>query len=226
VSDFGVDKQLSSMKFSFAFENYWPNLYSYLFRKLENSCSFPFVWLIYRPWAMTESAFPAGFKLPTLYKASEPAMGLFWGEPWVVLAIPALVAAAIPALRRRTCGGDAARARFLTVAVLCLTVLATLPLLAPLGLWLATTRYELDVIAGWVLLGTLGAGALWATTRGPLRFVIATSVIALALYSISVGLLLGFQGYADYFKRYNPELYGRLQTISLCKVGDAHDAAR
>jgi hypothetical protein len=227
VGDFGVDKQLSTMKFSFAFDNYWPNLYSYLFRKLESSpCGFPFVWLMYRPWSLTDTAFPHGFKLPIDYKASEPTMGLLWGEPWVVLALAALVAAMVPAVRRGTCRGDAARGRFLVLAVLCLAILATVPLLAPLGLWLATVRYELDVIAGWVLLAALGASALWAALRGPLRALAAVAIVALALYSISVGALLGFQGYAELFKRYNPELYGRLQTVSWCRVGDTNETAR
>jgi hypothetical protein len=222
VTEFGVDKQLSTMKFSFSFENYWPNLYSYLLRELESSCSFPFVWLSYRPWSETEAVFPPGFELPAFYKASEPAMGLLWGAPWVMLAIPALVFAMIPSARRAICGDDAERGRFMVIAMVCLALLATLPLLAPLGLWMATVRYEIDVVAALVLLGALGASALLALARGPLRWFFAASIVALAVYSVGVGGLLGFQGYADLFKRYNPALYSSLQTVSFCRDSAVH----
>lgn len=81
--------------------------------------------------------------------------------------------------------------------------------------WYASARYELDFF----LLIALGAiialeaaitffEELGVSTR-PLR----AAIIALACYSIVIGILLGFTGAGDAFRTGNPKLFGRLEAL-------------
>lgn len=217
VRDFGLDEQLSTMKFTFSFVHFPANLYSYLFRELALTCQFPFVRV---PSDLGAAAFPEGFPLPDGHAAGEPVLGLLVGLPFLVLAFPAALAGASPRLRKALWSSGAAGSTRGTLAawtIVVASILATLPLLPALGLWMATIRYEVDIVAAIVLLGIVGAAVLLVQSRGVLRWASAALVVALACYSLLVGLLLGFQGYYDHFQRHNPELFQAWQTMKVCE---------
>jgi hypothetical protein len=209
------------MKFAFSFAHFPANIYSYLLRPPELSCGFPFVRV---RWELGAAAFPQGFILPEGHVASEPVLGMLRALPYLLLAIPAAVALLQPRLRRALwrharMNGDGREG--LTVWTFsALLVLATLPLLPALGMWMATMRYEVDVVAAWVLLGTMGAAVLLVRSHGAWRWAASTVVGALAGFSVLAGLLLGVQGYDDQLKHVNPALYQSLQTLTVCEPDD------
>jgi hypothetical protein len=218
--NFGTAEQLSTMKFTFSFAHLPANIYSYLLRPPAFSCQFPFVRV---DWGLGAAAFPRGFVLPAGHVTDEPVLGMLRGIPYVLLAIAAALLLVWPSLRRALWSParlDGQGREGLTVwAVSALLALATLPLLPTLGLWTAVMRYEVDVVAAWVLLGTIGAAVLLVRSQGAWRRATGSLVVALAGFSVLVGFLLGFQGYDDHLTRYNPRLFQSLQSLTVCRPG-------
>jgi hypothetical protein len=70
-----------------------------------------------------------------------------------------------------------------------LLALATLPLLPALGLWTAVMRYEVDVVAAWVLRHRVFAvrlrrgGSRWAADQFAAPYVVAVAVWSVARLS-------------------------------------------
>lgn len=210
--DFGVDKQLSTMKFSFSLAHFLPNMYSYTLRGMETLCRFPFLRVLSD---LDARAFPEGFALPPDHRAGEPVLGLLRGVPFCLLMPVALAAAVHPRFRQVFSRQTGTLRLPIWLVTMALTV-ATLPLLPALGLWMATMRYELDVIAGVTLLGTVGAAALLAWTRGAWRSVATALIVVLGGSTVLVGFLLGFQGYYDSLQTFNAPLFEKLQRIEVC----------
>ena len=210
--DFGLDKQLSTMKFSFSLTHFLPNLYSYTLRGMETLCRFPFLRVLSD---LDARAFPEGFVVPPDHKAGEPVLGLLRGVPFCLLIPVALSAAVHPRLRQVFSRGTGTLRIAVWLVATALT-LATLPLLPALGLWMATMRYELDVIAGITLLGTVGAAALLGATRGTWRWAATVLIAVLGGGTVLVGFLLGFQGYYDTLQTFNAPLFEKLQRIEVC----------
>lgn len=117
-----------------------------------------------------------------------------------IAAIGSVIAAAL-ALRRSAPPDPGTRAATLIIAA------GWLALLGLSSCWYVTARYEVDFML------LIGAGAVvvidrMLDTRG-LRAV----AIALALYSIVVGFMLGFKGTGNIFVWENPELFRRLSEL-------------
>jgi MFS family permease len=217
--DFGLGRQLSTMKFRTAPGYLLPNVYSYLLRPLKSDCWFPF---LNAPAGLQQKAFPAGFQMPRGYNAVEPVAGLLNATPWVLLAAVAagLVVAMLRRARRTPELGVADRRTRATLwcgAVF--LVLGTVTGLPEIAEFFASMRFLADVAAGLVLAGVWAAFALYAQVRDR-RWpgAIATAVIVgLGGASIAIGLLLGVEGYDHFFERENPELFGRaVRALSLC----------
>jgi uncharacterized membrane protein YiaA len=108
-------------------------------------------------------------------------------------------------------------------------LLAALP---TLGIWTATIRYQSDVTPSALLLAIIG---FWSS-RTALRergFRLAAKAVtilaaALALYSVCIGLALGFQGgYYRVIKAHNASLHEKLvRTLSLCDRTEGPIGAR
>ena len=88
-----------------------------------------------------------------------------------------------------------------------------------LFLKVATMRYEHDFISGLLLIAIFGAWRLLAApASAKVRRALAWSYAVLAASTIVAGVLLGFTGYFDHFKRHNSNLYYALQDhLSLCR---------
>ena len=79
--EFGVHKQLNTMRFKTGLEYLWPNLYSYLLRPITASCQFPYIGAM---GGSPERVFP-GWSLPAGYNTEEPVAGMLTTVPWVWL---------------------------------------------------------------------------------------------------------------------------------------------
>ena len=101
-------------------------------------------------------------------------------------------------------------------AALAIYLVGSAPLLF---LKVATMRYEHDFASGLLLIAIFGSWRLLASpasARG--RRVVAWIYGGLAVSTIVAGVLLGFTGYFDHFKRHNPDLYYALSDgLSLCR---------
>ena len=92
-------------------------------------------------------------------------------------------------------------------------------MLLPLGLYLATMRYLMDVAPGLLLLSNLALWTLYAQARDTprARRPVAVLCMLLATATVVIGLLLGYQGYTGHFQRNNPELSSALERrLSFC----------
>jgi hypothetical protein len=208
---FGITLQLSgypTMRFD---RQYWlPNLYSYSLRPFTASCQFP--WIFQTWWMKPAAAFPEGFSLPADYMIDEPVVGWLRAVPiaWCIGFAFWLVPRPLNL-----------RLRHVRVYLWCLasfSVIGTVTALTSIGVYGATMRYLSDVTPGLVLLGLLGALALRASRFGRLAPKPTTSaIVLLASVTVVVGCLLGYQGYAGHFHKFNPELDEKLvKALSFC----------
>src|SRR6478752_2867949 len=211
--EFGLKLQLSGYPRLERFESqFWlPNLYSYTFRPFALSCQFPYVFQEW--WISSSTAFPSWMTLPKgYYNMDEPVIGWLRAVPITWFIGFALLLVPRPrALHFR-------HGRVYLWCLVSFSALASLTGLTALGVYATTMRYLSDVTPGLVLLALLGAFALRASRFGLLAPKLTSTTIALlASATIVFGCLLGYQGYAGHFHKYNPELDAKLvQTFSFC----------
>lgn len=206
--EFGTHLQLSVYPFKLSASWVLPNLYSYLLRPGRWSCRFPYV---YQIWEM-KGAFPEWFELPRGYLVNEPVVGWLRIVPITWLAPLAFVFA--PRFVRRS--ALAGRAYLFCLAAF--LVLGTVTGLLVIGLYMATMRYQNDVLNGLVLLGLVGGLALLDHPLNRVAPRVTAAVFALpAVVSIVFGVLLGYQGYNAHFRLFNPALDAKIVgALSVC----------
>lgn len=228
----GITKQLTTWNFRFSPRFFLPNLHQYLLRSPEWSCRFPYAVVPYHVPA--ESAVPEWMPFRDGYMTPEPVAGLTWALP-LIWGIPAAIAVAALVLgdriRAGTTNADADvrpsggsfpqgsdPRRLYLWCVVAFGVMATTTIMAPLGLYMATIRYQADVSLGIALLGTLGLWSAHAYAQpGWKRCVVTISSGALFCTTIVLALLLGYQGYTGHFARFNPQLAAVLtDALSFC----------
>jgi hypothetical protein len=206
--EFGTNLQLSAYPFRLSPAYIMANLYSYLLRPGEWSCRFPF---LYQVWEMKD-AFPMGLDLPKGYLVNEPVVG------WVrVVPVTWLIPFAF-ALTPRGPGWALRSRRVYLWCLFSFLVLGTASGALVMGLYMATMRYQNDVMNGLLLLSILAGFAL---VQHPFaKFVpraAALSFILPAVASILFGVLLGYQGYNAHFLLFNPDLDRKIvHAFSLC----------
>ena len=223
--EFGQRYQLNdpSFRFRMSAAYIWPNVYSYLFRPLARSCHFPFASTIAD---LRLHAFPRGFVVPDGYLLAEPVAGIILTAPWSWLAPVGWWAGLRALLRARRAPalvdqpGDPAQ-RGLMWGALCFATLAVVTALPWLAAFGCTMRYLADISSGLALSGMLGAW--WLTDRArerhrALLILVVAALVVLALWTVVMGGLLGFTGYIEHFRRYNPQLLDRLDSaLSVCR---------
>jgi hypothetical protein len=221
--DFGQRYQLNDpgLRFRASLAYVWPNIYSYLLRPVVRTCHFPFA---KTTWDIGLRAFPKGFVAPAGYMIAEPVAGILPQMCWSWLAPLGWWAGLRLALRaRRAPGGLLASdhgTRGIIWAAACFATLATLTALPWIAAFSTTMRYIADVSTGLALSGMLGAWWLHAQTRDnrARRIIVVTLIVALAGTTVVLGALLGFGGYIEHFRHFNPELMDRLEaTLSVCR---------
>ncbi len=219
--EFGQNYQLNTWHFHSAWAYVWPNVYSYLFRPMGHSCHFPFFTAI---WNIGAKGFPASFHEPARYMISEPVVGILVGTPFSLLAIFGIgfgVRAAWMAARRP--GGLLAADPATRAQMLCVfsgALLGSATAVATVAIFGTTIRYMGDVSAGILICASMGAWWIYLrlADRPVLRAVVTTAMIALAIFTIVVGALLGVTGYNDHLKRFNPDLFEKISAaLSRCR---------
>lgn len=212
---FGINLQLSGYPpMSYKGSFFLPNLYSYVLRPFVSSCQFPYIYQVW--WNNAENAFPKGFPVPSDYNMDEPIIG------WLrVVPITWFIACAL-LLVPRPLSLHTRRARVYLWCLACFLTMGSVSGLTALGNYAGTMRYLSDVTPGLVLAGVLGAFALRAHLFGLVApKLVSGAIILLASATIILGGLLGYQGYAGHFHKFNPELDAALvKTLSFCGTSD------
>ncbi len=217
--DFGVQYQLSTMKFRTSAAFVPLNVYSYLFRWPKLECAFPFV---FQERNVDAQRFPGWMELPQDYSTAEPLLGMLVVVPWAWLAGLGIVLypwRCWRAARRGETGGSSHGTR---LGLWCAASFATMALvmtLPTIALFIATMRYLGDSTPGVLLTAILGAFSLYdsAHEKPVLKRVVGIGLCGVAAPTIVLGLLLGIQGYDDHFRVNNPELYAKLgHALSFC----------
>src|SRR5262249_34140524 len=115
------------------------------------------------------------------------------------------------------------RARAYVFCLLAFAVLASVTGMVVLGVYGSTMRYLSDITYGLVLLSLLAAFGLRAHRLARHAPRLASALVrALALASVTFGLLVGYQGYNAHFHRQNPTLDRALvSALSFCGRGPA-----
>ncbi len=209
--EFGTGVQLNVVHYRGSFGYIAPNLYSYLLRWPRLSCQFPFATA---PWDAGPSSFPTGYTLPEGYWIQEPVVGMIVAAPWVWLCPLGLFFLVSHLLQRQsvmrpTRATPSYSSLWCAAVFLILASVTALPFIATFN---ATMRYLGDVTAGFLLFATWSGWTLYHRLhrRPALRVVVGVTFTALAVCSIAVGLLFGFQGYGEHFKTNNVQLYDKM----------------
>jgi hypothetical protein len=207
-SEFGAKYQFTWPPLKMGLRYVAANVYIYLFRHIVRSCTFPF--LKARYWEAVPFL-PSWIVPPKSYSGIEPTIGLLVASPWIWLALGLVIAALVTRARRRrdlpTPAPDTLQ-RWIVAMLVVLTAAAAFPVLL---MWLSSMRYSADFSPWLLILASLGAWRLLALpSRRAGRVAVAALVVGLGVFTIVVGVLLGFTGYFDHFKLHNPQLYDRL----------------
>jgi hypothetical protein len=223
IGDFGVAYQLTGRQFSSSLGYVLPNLASYSFAELEWSCRFPFAQLSVHRTLTTLFLWPADYDVGG-WELGERVGGLLVTVSCCWLVPCVLAFRYLQRLRLRLMQAPGAQRPLLAPLDqwLLACALTSVAALGPaLSTWTGSMRYLEDAAGGCVLGSIVVAfsllrraaqgGSAW---RGRLaRF----SFIALAAHTLLVGVLLGFSGHNDSFRRQNSPLYSALvQRLSIC----------
>jgi len=217
--DFGRHYQLTWIAFGSSIRFLLVDAWSYALRPLALRCTFPFVHAI---TDMGGGAFPGWLHRPDGYVVYEPVVGCLYAVPWAWIA-PVTAIAGLRRLWSLARGGAAATpaapAVALAWATLATTAAAAGSFLVPLTLFWATMRFLGDATPALALAGALG---WWlcharAEARPWLRRAIAAGAVATAVFTVAVGVGLGFEGQYGHFRLHNPALLDRLEkALSFC----------
>jgi hypothetical protein len=216
--EFGRTLQLSWMPSEVSKAFIVPNVYSYAFRTLTLSCTFPYV---QAPIGLGPAAYPKWMSMPAgSWPGSEQVIGMVASTPWLWLGLLA-VALAARSLWRIARGATPWEPRRIVFAwaVTALSVAGSVTLMTALIMMAATMRYLGDVAGAVALLGALGAWSLHtiARSRRTLRWTAAVVCWLLAVPTIAVGLAQGFEGQYTHFRKSNPALMQKLEKrFSIC----------
>jgi hypothetical protein len=229
-TEVGVKSQLTWMHFRWSAVYIPLNVAMYLFRPPVFSCQFPFVNAL---WMPVDRALPSWWTRPPGYDV-EPLAGLLTAAPFNLLAvIPLLLLPAALLLRLRPRRDRLAPSVWLALAgrsgatglpwpalfiVSASVVIATLPALGYIGMWLSSMRYAVDISAGVTLLAAMGSWILW-TAPWPgrwMRVVVIAICVTLAAVTVAIGLPMGTQGYQLQMERQNPALWKQLSGWRVC----------
>jgi hypothetical protein len=170
--------------------NIVPALYGYLVAPLRFTLSFPYIHLPPPPSSPIHAK--AGF-------GAEATASVFWAVPFVLLS----AAFVLPAVWRRVRTGRPAERDAVLRVVGALLLMAVLPLgLSVYAVPYYTERYELDFLPYAVMAATVAWAALLQRARTARRAGWwRRGGLALAAWSMLIGVAIGFTGYYDSFKR-------------------------
>ncbi len=203
--EFGTNLQTGPFPFRFDTKDIPVNLYTYFLRPPALSCHFPY---LFQEWFPAPD-FPGFLTRPEGYLLNEPVVGILLASP-LVLIIPFAFA-----IKRKSL--SAPRRRALLFCFVSFLAAGTLPGIVPLGLYMATMRYQGDVILGLCLLSLLGFFFIWSRLPSKGYLLLASITVVMALHTIAFGLALGYQGYNGHVHHQNPKLDKRLRRDwSLC----------
>lgn len=215
-TEFGLSYILSAPRFVTASRWILPNIVSYLTSDVAWTCDFPFARLPLQRSLTTLITWPIDYNLGN-YPMGERAAGVLvassicwlWGV-WFWRAAASVMERITP-VRARTWSNDELWLLGCSIALVCGILPAT-------TMWMATMRFLEDACGG-ILLGSIGAG-FWLLTRmrrRTTRLFWKCAYAGLAVYSIGVGVCLGFTGHIENFGRQNPVLFTTLaQRVSVC----------
>jgi hypothetical protein len=183
-----------------------PNVIRYLLEPPRLSGEFPFVWARHDQSITridTLLWLPKGFGFDWV-------AGLYWTQPFVALAIPALMA--LGSRRAFHAGGEPADQRrgiWLTACLFAGGVVGFLPSLIVNG---SAIRYLMDIIPSFTILA--GMGYFWVLSAcGDRRRWIEAIAVLVVLGQSAVGILLAINGPNEAFAKNNPELYGEMSSM-------------
>jgi hypothetical protein len=223
--EFGITYQLNTVRWRTSAGFVPFNVYSYLFRLPDFSCAFPYALQHANRGAR---AFPSWLRPPADYSTQEALVGALVALPWAWLALPGLLLCFKHFWRRarQAKSGDAADgARLALWCVASFATLAVAMIPPTIAAFCATMRYLGDATSGILLLAALGAFCLYerASDRPLLRRSLGVGLCLAAAATIVFGLLLGFQGYENHFRKHNPELASKFeQALYLCSKTARH----
>jgi hypothetical protein len=212
--EFGTRWQLTTVPLRVSSDYISANLYTYALAPFGVSCRFPYA---LQSWQTGPKGLPAWLPSPDGYLTAEPVSGFLRAAPITWLFPLALAVAVRQAMFLRRHAQPDPRALAYVWCAACLALLGATGGLVIFGFYFATMRYLADFSFGVVALGLLGGFSWFArATSGQPR--IAASVFTLlAASTIALGLLLGYQGYDNQFKLFNPAIDARItQALSLC----------
>lgn len=200
------------------------NLYAYSLSPFGVSCRFPYA---LQSWQSGPKGVPDWISLPRGYLTAEPVTGFLRAVPITWLIPFAIVCAVRYGLLLRS--GSLPRPRVSDLdrrslgyvwCAACLALLGMTGGVVAIGIYFATMRYLADFSFGLVALSLLGATSLVAGASSRLGRIVSTGVIAsLAASTIVLGLLLGYQGYDNQFKTFNPALDAEIvRALSVCQT--------
>jgi hypothetical protein len=212
--EFGTSYHLSTLPFKTSLSYLADNAYSYLLRPMISSCKFPF---FTAPWYIGDAqAFPRGFPVSDGYWVQEPLAGTLRAVPWSWF-FPVGVFVWLRGLRRsRIFHRPAGSAEMPDASLWCggaFAIVGTVTMLPVAGLFTATMRYAADVDGGVVLFATWTAFWLYSRARRrgwALRVGTGVVTSTLAIATVVLGSLLGFEGYDGQFRNNNPKFYERV----------------
>lgn len=206
ILEFGTNIQTGPFPFRFDSKDLPANIYTYLLRPPAISCHFPY---IFQEW-FSSHQFPSFLERPEGYLINEPVVGMLLASP-LLLLIPLAFTTKTRTLPRVS-------RRALLFCFLAFSSAGILPGLTPLGLYMATMRYQGDVIFGLCLLSLLGYFTLWSRRASWTRRAVSVVASLMAVHTIIFGLALGYQGYNGHVHHQNPELDKRLRSVlSVCR---------
>jgi len=212
--EFGQTEQLTYFKLSLAKRYVVPNLFAYSLTPFEATCEFPYAlqnWL-HGPKGIAWRSLPEDYVV-------EPVAGFLLTSPITWLFLVPLVLAI-----RHAFQVERVAWRYYLYSSLSFLSMAALGGATILFVRASTMRYLDDFIHGLVLLGVLGGFSLIAMQRSKLRrALVSVGVSALCTVTVVFGLLLGYQGYNEHFKLFNPALDAKLtKQLSLCELFAKH----